>query len=122
MQYASVGSIGNVERLSVVEDEDGSPVLDSNGEPVLDFQNKPVIAYYTQNVPSSTIKGIELEFDWKPYPSGRITGYVTWTDAKVTDDWNTKWITMLSIFLIFLMRNQKILKIHCYQPILKAIT
>ena len=91
MQYASVGSIGNVERLSVVEDEDGSPVLDSNGEPVLDFQNKPVIAYYTQNVPSSTIKGIELEFDWKPYPSGRITGYVTWTDAKVTDDWNTKW-------------------------------
>ena len=91
MQYASVGSIGNVERLSVVEDEDGSPVLDGNGEPVLDFQNKPVIAYYTQNVPGSTIKGIELEFDWKPYPNGRISGYVTWTDAKVTEDWNTKW-------------------------------
>jgi iron complex outermembrane recepter protein len=91
MQYASVGSIGNVERLAAIENPDGSPVLDQNGQPVLDFQNMPVIAYYTQNVPGSTIKGIELEFDWKPYPSGRISGYVTWTDARITDDWITKW-------------------------------
>lgn len=91
MQYASVGSIGNVERLSSVEDEEGRPILDENGQPVLDFQNQPVIAYYTQNVPGSTIKGIELEFDWKPYANGRITGYATWTDAKVTEDWITKW-------------------------------
>ncbi len=91
MQYASVGSIGNVERLAAIENPDGSPVLDENGQPVLDFQNMPVIAYYTQNVPGSTIKGIELEFDWKPYPSGRITGYATWTDARITDDWITKW-------------------------------
>jgi iron complex outermembrane receptor protein len=91
MQYASVGSIGNVERLAAIENPDGSPVLDGNGQPVLDFQNMPVIAYYTQNVPGSTIKGIELEFDWKPYPSGRISGYVTWTDARITDDWITKW-------------------------------
>jgi iron complex outermembrane receptor protein len=91
MQYASVGSIGNVERLAAVENPDGSPVLDQNGQPVLDYRNMPVIAYYTQNVPGSTIKGIELEFDWKPYPSGRITGYATWTDARITDDWITKW-------------------------------
>jgi iron complex outermembrane receptor protein len=91
MQYASVGSIGNVERLAAIENPDGSPVLDGNGQPVLDFQNMPVIAYYTQNVPGSTIKGLELEFDWKPYPSGRISGYVTWTDARITDDWITKW-------------------------------
>ena len=91
MQYASVGSIGNVERLSPVEDESGSPILDENGDPVLDYQNQPVIAYYTQNVPGSTIKGIELEFDWKPYPNGRVSGYVTWTKAEVTEDWITKW-------------------------------
>ncbi|EGM78486.1 outer membrane receptor protein [Rheinheimera sp. A13L] len=91
MQYASVGSIGNVERLAAIENPDGNPVLDGNGQPVLDYRNMPVIAYYTQNVPGSTIKGIELEFDWKPYPSGRITGYVTWTDARITDDWITKW-------------------------------
>lgn len=91
MQYASVGSIGNVERLAAIENPDGSPVLDQNGQPVLDYRNMPVIAYYTQNVPGSTIKGIELEFDWKPYPSGRVTGYVTWTDARITDDWSTKW-------------------------------
>ncbi|QJR80738.1 TonB-dependent receptor [Alteromonas pelagimontana] len=91
MQYASVGSIGNVERLSVVEDEQGTPILDENGDPVLDYQNQPVIAYYTQNVPGATIKGIELEFDWKPYPAGRVTGYVTWTDARITEDWITKW-------------------------------
>lgn len=91
MQYASVGSIGNVERLSPVEDETGAPILDEDGNPVLDYQNQPVIAYYTQNVPGSTIKGIELEFDWKPYPSGRVTGYVTWTQAEVTEDWFTKW-------------------------------
>ena len=91
MQYASVGSIGNVERLSPVEDETGAPILDEDGNPILDYQNQPVIAYYTQNVPGSTIKGIELEFDWKPYPSGRVTGYVTWTQAEVTEDWFTKW-------------------------------
>lgn len=91
MQYASVGSIGNVERLSPVEGEDGSPILDENGDPILDYQNQPVIAYYTQNVPGSTIKGIEFEFDWKPYENGRLNGYVTWTDATVTEDWITKW-------------------------------
>ncbi|HIM95628.1 MAG TPA: TonB-dependent receptor, partial [Gammaproteobacteria bacterium] len=61
MQYASVGSIGNVERLSVVEDDNGTPILGDDGEPLLDYQNQPVIAYYTQNVPASTIKGIEFE-------------------------------------------------------------
>ena len=91
MQYASVGSIGNVERLAAVENPDGSPVLGPDGKPLLDYRNMPVIAYYTQNVPGSTIKGIELEFDWKPYPSGRINGYVTWTDARITEDWITKW-------------------------------
>lgn len=91
MQYASVGSIGNVERLAAIENPDGSPVLDANGKPVLDYQNMPVIAYYTQNVPGSTIKGLELEFDWKPYPSGRFSGYFTWTDARISDDWLTKW-------------------------------
>jgi len=91
MQYASVGAIGNVERLSPVEDENGNPIIGEDGSPILDFQNKPVIAYYTQNVPGSTIKGVELEFDWKPYPSGRFSGYATWTHARVTKDWITKW-------------------------------
>lgn len=91
MQYASVGSIGNVERLSPVEDENGAPILDEDGMPILDYQNQPVIAYYTQNVPGSTIKGIEFEFDWKPYENGRISGYATWTHARVTEDWITKW-------------------------------
>lgn len=91
MQYASVGSIGNVERLSPVEDDAGFPVVDENGNPVLEYQNQPVIAYYTQNVPGSTIKGIELEFDWKPYANGRVNGYVTWTKAEITEDWITKW-------------------------------
>ncbi len=91
MQYASVGSIGNVERLSEVKDEDGKVIIGEDGNPVLDYQNQSVVAYYTQNVPGATIKGIEFEFDWKPYPSGRVTGYVTWTDAKITDDWITKW-------------------------------
>lgn len=91
MQYASVGSIGNVERLSPVEDENGNPILGSDGQPILEFRNRPVIAYFTQNVPDAVIKGVELEFDWKPYPSGRFTGYVTWTHARVTKDWITKW-------------------------------
>lgn len=91
MQYASVGSIGNVERLAPVEDANGSPILGPDGTPILEFQNKPVIAYYTQNVPGSTIKGLELEFDWKPYPSGRFSGYATWTQARVSEDWITKW-------------------------------
>ncbi|WP_449359933.1 TonB-dependent receptor domain-containing protein, partial [Alishewanella longhuensis] len=62
-----------------------------DGMPILEFQNKPVIAYYTQNVPGSTIKGLELEFDWKPYANGRFSGYATWTQARVSEDWITKW-------------------------------
>jgi iron complex outermembrane receptor protein len=66
--------------LMTIDDED-----DPNfGEP--DLLNRTIFGYPTQNIASSVIKGIELEFDWAPSPNGRLSGYVTWTSAKITSD------------------------------------
>ena len=36
----------------------------------------------TKNVPNSTIQGVELEFDWKPYEAGRLFGWVSMLDTE----------------------------------------
>ena len=92
MQYASVGAIAITDRWVALLDDDDRPILDPiTGEPVFGWQNAPVVAYYTQNVPGADIQGIEVEFDWKPWDGGKFSGYVTWLDTEITDDWITKW-------------------------------
>jgi len=66
------------------ENEDGRPDFGWVGSPL-------VVAYYTQNVPGAKIQGLELEYDWRPWTGGRIHGYASWLDTKITEDWNTKW-------------------------------
>ncbi len=101
MQYASVGAIAFTHRYDVWRDQfdnllrhpncpDGTPP-DFPGTLCFDFIPTPIIAYFTQNVPGAEIQGIELEYDWRPWKGGRITGYATWLDTKITEDWITKW-------------------------------
>jgi len=92
MQYASVGSIAQTERWQAQRNPDGTPILDPDtGLPVFDWDVVPIIAYFTQNVPGADIQGIEMEFDWVPYDGGKLSGYVTWLDTEISEDWITKW-------------------------------
>lgn len=91
MQYASVGGIAETHRWQAQLDENDQPIYDEDGNPVFDWDRVPIVAYYTQNVPGAEIQGIEVEFDWIPYPNGHISGYVSWLDTKIDKDWNTKW-------------------------------
>ncbi|MEH6549854.1 MAG: TonB-dependent receptor [Pseudomonadales bacterium] len=91
MQYASVGNIAYTDRGRYQWNDDGTLVVDGSGAPVFDWETAPIVAFYTQNVPGAEIQGIELEFDWAPYPNGRFSGFATWTKSEIVDDWITKW-------------------------------
>jgi len=93
MQYASVGSLAWTERWQPLLDSNGDPI-DEDGVPGPDFGwvgSPLVIAYYTQNVPGAKIQGFELEYDWRPWMGGRIYGYGSWLDTRISEDWVTKW-------------------------------
>jgi iron complex outermembrane receptor protein len=93
MQYASVGSLLFTERYLPVLDPNGNPV-DADGDGRFDraWLSQPLfVAYFTQNVPGAEIEGFEFEYDWRPWASGRIHGYVNWLDTSITEDWITKW-------------------------------
>jgi iron complex outermembrane receptor protein len=84
MQYAAVGAIAFSQRWGPIYDDDGNLV---GFGPV----PQPIVAYYTQNVPGARIQGIEVEYDSRPWQGGRISGYASWLDTKITEDWNTIW-------------------------------
>jgi len=91
MQYASVGAIGFTERLDFIRDEFGNLILDPNGGFLFGWVPVPIVAYFTQNVPGAQIQGLEFEYDWSPWPGGRIKGYASWLDTRITEDWFTIW-------------------------------
>jgi len=39
----------------------------------------------TTNVAAASIKGLEVEIDWRPYDTGRITGWVSYLDAEIKE-------------------------------------
>jgi iron complex outermembrane receptor protein len=91
MQYASVGAIGFTERFDFIRDDFGNMIPDPNGGFLFGWVPVPFVAYFTQNVPGAQIQGFEFEYDWRPWPGGRIKGYASWLDTKITEDWFTKW-------------------------------
>lgn len=46
---------------------------------------EPVTAWSTDNLASSEIKGLEVEFDLIPWTDGRLFGFAAWLDAKISD-------------------------------------
>ncbi|MDH3785956.1 MAG: TonB-dependent receptor, partial [Acidobacteriota bacterium] len=91
MQYASVGAIGFTERLDFIRDDFGNLIPDPFGGFLFGWVPAPITAYFTQNVPGAKIQGFEFEYDWRPWRGGRIKGYASWLDTKITEDWLTIW-------------------------------
>lgn len=52
-----------------------------------DSQNfgEPVLAWSTDNLSSSEIMGLEIEFDLIPWNDGRLFGYLAWLDTSISD-------------------------------------
>jgi iron complex outermembrane receptor protein len=84
MQYAAVGTLGFTQEWGRLYDQDGNFV----GYGLVDT---PIIAYFTDNVPSAEIQGFELEYDWRAWKGGRISGYASWLDTQITEDWILDW-------------------------------
>lgn len=68
-----------------VEDRDGEGNL--TGE----ITSEPYVIYLTKNAASSEIMGLELEFDWAPYPNGRVSGFATWMQTEISSDFVNRW-------------------------------
>jgi iron complex outermembrane receptor protein len=47
-----------------------------------ELDGQAIYTLMTKNVPNSTIQGVELEFDWKPYEAGRLFGWVSMLDTE----------------------------------------
>jgi iron complex outermembrane receptor protein len=57
---------------------------------VVEVQNVVTI-WGTQNFGEQVIQGIELEWDWIPYDGGRLSGWATFMDTEITEDFVTQW-------------------------------
>ena len=57
----------------------------------LDPIQQVVTFWGTQNFGEQEMSGIELEFDYVPYEGGKLSGWATFTDTEVTDDFITQW-------------------------------
>jgi iron complex outermembrane receptor protein len=47
--------------------------------------NRDIGTLLTNNIAEAEINGIELEFDWLAWDGGRVIGWATWLDAKITN-------------------------------------
>lgn len=64
---------------------------DNAGELTGEITTEGANVFQTDNIGSAAIRGLELEFDWMPYDSGRINGYFTWLDTEITSDFMYQW-------------------------------
>ncbi|WP_413665642.1 TonB-dependent receptor [Microbulbifer sp. CNSA002] len=65
--------------------------IEREGENAGDITTEPYVVYLTKNAASAEIMGLELEFDWAPYPNGRISGFATWMQTEITSDFWNRW-------------------------------
>ena len=63
----------------------GDKVIGVDQDPESPNFGEPVTAWTTDNLSSSEIKGLELEFDLIPWSEGRLFGYVAWLDTSIKD-------------------------------------
>jgi iron complex outermembrane receptor protein len=50
-----------------------------------------VTIWGTQNFGEQVMQGLELEFDYIPYQNGRLSGWATFMDTEIVDDYVTQW-------------------------------
>ncbi|WP_299588224.1 hypothetical protein [uncultured Microbulbifer sp.] len=56
-----------------------------------DIVAEPAVVYRTKNTARVEIKGLELGFDWAPYPNGHVSGFATWLRKEITSDFVNRW-------------------------------
>ena len=47
-----------------------------------ELDGQAIYTLMTKNVPQTTIQGVELEFDWTPYETGRVFGWVSLLETE----------------------------------------
>ena len=47
-----------------------------------ELDGQAIYTLMTKNVQNSTIQGVELESDWKPYEAGRLFGWVSMLETE----------------------------------------
>jgi iron complex outermembrane receptor protein len=63
----------------------GDKVVGVDENPTSPTFGEPVTAWTTDNLSSSRIKGLELEFDGIPWHGGRFSGYAAYLDTEIKD-------------------------------------
>ncbi|MCO1334779.1 TonB-dependent receptor [Microbulbifer sp. OS29] len=65
--------------------------VDDEGVLTGNIVSEPAVIYLTKNAAGSEIMGLEFEFDWAPYPNGRVSGFATWMQTEITSDFENRW-------------------------------
>jgi iron complex outermembrane receptor protein len=63
----------------------GEKVVGVDENPDSQSFGEPVLAWTTDNLTSSEITGLEVEFDLIPWHDGRLFGYVAWLDTSIVN-------------------------------------
>jgi iron complex outermembrane receptor protein len=63
----------------------GDKVVGVDEDPNSPTFGEPVTAWTTDNLSSSEIMGVEIEFDLIPWSDGRLFGYLAWLDTSIKD-------------------------------------
>jgi len=62
-----------------------------NGEPTGRVTSNGMTVFQTDNIGKAAIKGLEVEFEWKPFENGNLKGYFTLLDTEITSDFIQQW-------------------------------
>ena len=63
---------------------------DRETEQLVDVE-QVVTIWGTENFGKQEMSGIEMEFDWIPYEGGRLSGWATFMETEIVDDYVTQW-------------------------------
>ena len=63
---------------------------DRETEQLVDVE-QVVTIWGTQNFGKQEMSGLEMEFDWIPYEGGRLSGWATFMETEIVDDYVTQW-------------------------------
>jgi len=63
---------------------------DRETEQLVDVE-QVVTIWGTQNFGKQEMSGLEMEFDWIPYVGGRLSGWATFMETEIVDDYVTQW-------------------------------
>jgi iron complex outermembrane receptor protein len=84
--YATITGVGAEIQVPVdYDDTEGRTAACTTGEGDCVIVGRDIGTLITQNIGETRNMGIELEFDWRPYNGGRVTGWVAWLDSEITE-------------------------------------